>query len=344
MFIDVLAILDVDHAKHLLVRNGFGEGIQAHFLYHWKLWKSVPITPQTTAIDASTTLEPEQQATEIIVPKIESKNNDGDDEITLMKIFHWGGKMGKTLIESYNQNNKLSELERANLCDLIINYCLVNDFKLNVRACRILATEIIAAFPNEIESAYHKTTNDRLITKYNYKQRNQHNKDNVVTEKRSTSPSGNEGSKKLRAGISDGEIQKAISKLNNDPSLTAEEIKALWRDTAPVRMAFIATASSSMAIYAKWKQYTEPLGYVFVGIIIFSFNFAYSTYFFILKIDIDFTEQFGEQNDICLQMDEFIACFIDYLNTDEHRGFRNEKCKEMWNRYDNDLNECELFC
>lgn len=43
-------------------------------------------------------------------------------------------------------------------------------------------------------------------------------------------------------------------------------------------------------------------------------------------------------------MDEFIACFIDYLNTDEHRGFKNEKCKEMWNKYDVNMNECESSC
>lgn len=276
MFIDVLAILDVDQAKILLVRNGFGEGIQAHFLYHWKLWKSVPITPKTDTTQQAT----ENIAPIIVSPAIESKIDDGGDQITLSKVFYWAGKMGKTLIESYNTNNKFSELERVNLCDLIINYCLVNDCKLSVRTCRILAAEIIAAFPNEVESAYHKSTNGRLITKYNYKQRHLPNKDIVVTEKRSTSPVSNKGSKKLRSGLSDEEMQKAISKLNNDPCLTAEEIKALWRDTAPVRLAFIATASSSMAIYAKWKQYSEPLGYVFVGTIIFYLNFPYSRTFF----------------------------------------------------------------
>lgn len=268
----MLAILDEDQAKILIVRNGFGEGLQAHFLYHWKNWKSLPTTqnnqsPQTTAIiESSKTFVPEHQATEINTPTIEQKidpKND-DDAITMTKIFDWAGKISKTIIASYHKNDILSELERSNLCDIIINYCLVNDFKLNVGICRMLAEEIVAAFPNEIETAYHKVTNGRLITKYNYKQRHNKAKDNKVTEKRPASPSTS--SKKKRTDNGDEEMLKAISKLNNNPSLTADEIKVLWRATAQNRIDFIAEAPNSMAVYAKWKQYTEPLGHVYVCI------------------------------------------------------------------------------
>lgn len=51
---------------------------------------------------------------------------------------------------------------------------------------------------------------------------------------------------------------------------------------------------------------------------------------------------FGEIDNILLRMDEFLARFIDYLNM-KHRGFKNEKCKEMWREYDDDMNECMLF-
>lgn len=260
--------MDLSQVKLLLLRNGFGEGIQAHFLYHWKNWRSIPVTPpnvdqcqQTTStISALSTVVAEHQALKEM--KNES-NDDGGSEITLTKIFDWGGNLAKELLA--NRDKKLSEVERANLCDMIINYFLVHDMKLNVSICRLLAEEIKVSFPQEIESAYHKSTNGRLITKYNYKQRHI-KKDKNVREKRSASPSSVEGSKKSRIyDNSDEEVLKAISKLNNDPSLTTDEIKILWLQTTLNRIDFIRNkASDSMAVYAKWKHYAEPLGYVYV--------------------------------------------------------------------------------
>lgn len=49
---------------------------------------------------------------------------------------------------------------------------------------------------------------------------------------------------------------------------------------------------------------------------------------------------FGEKHDMLLQMEDFLARFMEYLNTDEHRGFKNTKCKEIWSKYDDNLNEC----
>lgn len=362
MFIDVLAIMCEDQAKLLLVRNGFGEGIQAHFFYHWKMWKTAQMQNEpcqtTSIIDAPKTFTPsEHQRTEINTAKIEPAQNVESDAITLTKIFDWAGKMAKTLMDSYAKNDIFSETERAKLCDVIINYCVYNNFKLNVCTCRTLAEEIVIAFPNEIETTYHKPTNGRLICKYNYKQR-QAGKDSASTEKRPESPSScsNKG-KKMRIAVDNADMMKAISKLNNDPSLTADEIKNLWIYTARYRIDFIAkNGSSNRAVYAKWEQYREPLGYVYVcKYVLFHFNFAshipfyisislQQIYFFsyIYKIDIDFAEMYGEMDDMLLHMGEFLACFIDYL-TDEHRGFKNEKCKEMWDKYDNDMSECKLF-
>lgn len=53
---------------------------------------------------------------------------------------------------------------------------------------------------------------------------------------------------------------------------------------------------------------------------------------------------YGEKSDKLLEMmDEFLACFIDFIKTDEHRGFRNEKCIEMWSKYDDNISECK-YC
>lgn len=48
-------------------------------------------------------------------------------------------------------------------------------------------------------------------------------------------------------------------------------------------------------------------------------------------------------NDIFVNMDKFLGCIADYLNGKEHRGFKNEKCKEMWKKYDENMSECKLF-
>lgn len=119
--------------------------------------------------------------------------------------------------------------------------------------CRMLALEIVEAFPGELEVYYHRAVNGPLLSKFNHSQRaNKKQRD----EKANQSADVEAAPKSKKVRLND-ELRAHISKLNNSSTLTADEFLELWRSTAHARCDFIKAAKDSKSIYVMWRSNIE---------------------------------------------------------------------------------------
>lgn len=123
------------HVDKLL--SSYSLGTQIKFEYHLSTWQN------TFGTSRNKINVPEQSITT-------DCNENSIKHVDLHSVLNTTAE-GKLVMDYYKQNDKLNDLIRGKLVDLIIHYLFLHNYSMSVKLAESIADQIHFIFPNKIK-------------------------------------------------------------------------------------------------------------------------------------------------------------------------------------------------
>lgn len=101
-----------------------------------------------------------------VTPKFPSKNTPEKYTVNLKLILKMSGARAATIVKFYKEKNRLTNVHRSQLIQLVVDYFIENNYHLSLNLSHNLEWEIIKMFPTEKLEYYRTEKRGKIYAKF----------------------------------------------------------------------------------------------------------------------------------------------------------------------------------